>query len=234
VSSRFLIKPVIFMLGYLAIMVSCDSAKPGWKALDLGRYLIDVPETFHFQPMPGIDSRPGMITDGKIRLYTDYGYFTDTLYQTPQEYLSKKYFIYDTMYMFMKQGVTYDMNHYPKIEVLSIRPTTVKDSDKFHFLGGSDYVATCRHDKTVFKWAVKLPPDIKHHTVQIDTFNHTYRRIAIPKKGYQGRTAIYLRDKRSFNKSINNYHGIVISTDSLSDKQQKLVLEMYNTLRLKD
>jgi hypothetical protein len=131
----------------------------------------------------------------------------------------------------MKPGVTYDVNNSPTIKVLSIRASTQKDSDKIHFFGGSDYIATCQHESKIFLWPIRLPAEIKHHTVKIDTFNHLYRRIVTPAKGYKGFTAVYMRDKRSFNKGINNYYGINFGADSLTSSQQSLALKIFATLR---
>lgn len=192
---------------------------------------MDVPQSFKFKPQQGIDSEGGEITNDTITFSTEFGYYTDILFQTPQEYLDKHSFRFDAMGQFMKPNVTYDDKNNPKIEVLTIRPSTLKDSDKIHFFGGSDYIAICKHDQKIFKWPVRLPANIKRHTVQIDTFNHMYRRLVLPKNGIRGETAIYVRDKRFFEKSRGSYYAIVIGADSLSEKQQALALKIFKTLR---
>ncbi len=222
-----------WLLLLLSLFTSCTRPNGDWKTIELGRYLLDVPQDFNFKLQNGIDSQGGEITNDTIKLYTDFGYYTDTLFQTPQEYLNKRWFIFDAQTQFEKPGITYDSNTYPKIDVIAIRPSTLQDSDKVGFFGGSDYIATCKHENRLFNWPVKLPQDIKRHIVKIDTFNHLYRRLAVPVNGTMGETAVYMRDKRSYNNSIGNYYGVVIGTDSLSVKQQTLVLKIFNTLRPK-
>lgn len=222
-----------WILLILGLLNSCANSERDWKTIELGRYLLDVPPGFKFKLQNGIDSQGGEITNDTIKLYTDFGYYTDTLFQTPAEYLNKHWFISDAQVQFEKPGITYDNNTYPKIDVISIRVSTVQDSDKIGFFSGSDYIARCKHENKVFNWPIKLPQDIKQHIVKIDTFKHLYRRLALPVKGTMGETAVYMRDKQSFNNSINNYYGIVIGTDSLSAKQQLLVLKIFKTLRPK-
>ncbi|MCO5949037.1 hypothetical protein [Mucilaginibacter flavidus] len=212
-------------------ITACTNPKGNWKTIELGRYLLDVPQDFKVELQSGIDSKGGLITNGIVKLNMDFGYYTDTLLQTPDEYLSQRWFVVDAGDQFMKPGITYDADNSPKINVVSIRPSTKKDSDKIGFFSGSDYIAVCRHDGKMFNWPVRLPENVKRHTIRIDTFNHLYRRIEMPKQGYRGETAIYMRDKRSFNINRGNFYGIVIGANSLTTKQQALVLKIFETLR---
>jgi hypothetical protein len=223
----------VALLIIFSCITSCSDSKTNWKTIELGRYLLDVPQGFNFKYHRGIDSEGGEITNDTIKLTTDFGYYTDTLFQTPQEYLNTHRFVFDAQNQFMTNGVTYTNKDSPKIDVLSIRPSTVKDSDKAGFFSGADYIATCRHNNKIFSWPVRLPNDIKRHTIQIDNFNHLYRRIALPKKEFMGETAIYMREKQSLSTPISNPYGIVIGGDSLSSKQQALVLKIFKTLRPK-
>lgn len=226
---RLLNYNLVFIL--MLFVGSCKSNR--WKTIELGRFLIDVPQSFNFKYRAGIDSEGGVITNDTITFFTNYGRYTDTLFPTPQQYLNKHYFVNDAQVQFMKSGITYDKNNSPKIEVISIRPATIRDSDKIHFYGGSDYIATCKHENKEFTWPIRLPADIKIHTVKEDSINHLYRRIAISHKGYMGKTAVYLRDTLKAGESTYNCYAIVIGADSLTAKQQALALKIYDTLRPK-
>ncbi len=223
-----------FLPVLISCCMACNYSKDHWKTIEVGQYLLNVPQDFNFKPIQGIDSQGGLISNGRMKLYTGFGYFTDTLTSTPQEYLDMRWFIGEAATQFMKPGIIYDKRNQPKIELISIRPSTRRDSDKYHFFGGADYIAICKHDGKVFNWPIKLPPDVKHHAVQIDTFNNLYRRVAIPQKGYNGETGVYMRARKDFNPSRNSYYAIVIGKDSLSEQQQALALKIFKTLRPKE
>ncbi|WP_295791540.1 hypothetical protein [Mucilaginibacter sp.] len=215
----------------VSFTTACNNPKGNWKTIELGRYLLDVPQDFQVKLQNGIDSQGGLITNGIVKLNTDFGNYADTLVQTPKEYLNQRGFVDDARGQFMRSGITYDANNSPKIDVVSIRPSTKKDSDKIGFFSGSDYIAACKHDGKMFNWPIRLPENIKRHTIKIDTFNHLYGRMEVPKQGYTGETAIYMRDKRSFNINRSAYYGIVVGANSLTAKQQALVLKIFETLR---
>ncbi len=217
----------IWIILVLLAISACNNQKTGWKTIELGRYLLDVPKSFAFKYQNGIDSEGGEITNDTITFNTNFGYYTDTLFQTPQEYLNHRRSIFDAEDQFMKPNIIYDNNNRPRIEVISIRPSISQDSDRKHFFAGSDYIAICKHDNKIFYWPIRLPADIKHHTIQIDTFNCLYRRIALPNKGFIGETAVYMRA----NKNVDRQYAIVISTNSLTSKQQILALKIFKTLR---
>jgi len=222
-----------YRIVFILMLLICSCKSNNWKTVELGRFLLDVPQNFNFKHQVGIDSEGGVITNDTIIFFANYGRYTDTLFPTPQQYLARHYFVNDAQGQFMKAGIVYDNNNYPKIEVISIRPATAKDSDKIHFYGGADYIATCRHKNKEFKWPIRLPTDIKKHTIKEDSVNHMYRRIAVPHQGYKGMTAIYLRDKLKAGESSYDCYAIVIGADSLTAKQQALALKIYNTLRHK-
>ena len=201
--------------------------------IELGGYLLDVPQSFKYKFHSGIDSEGGEITNDSITLLTNYGFFTDTLYQTPEEYLNKRYFLSDAASRFMKDGIAYDNRNTPKVELISIRKATKQDSDKVGFFGGSDYLALCRHDGKQFSWPIKLPSGVKNHEVKIYTSNNVYIRTARLRDGSPGEIAIYMRDKKTFVESRNSYGSIVIGSWHLTAKQQALVTKIFSTLRPK-
>ena len=212
--------------------LSCNT-NDRWKTIELGRYLLDVPQSFKYKFHSGIDSEGGEIANDSIKLLTNYGFFTDTLYQTPEEYLDKRYFLADAATQFMKNGVTYDFRNTPKVELLSIRKSTKQDSDKVGFFSGSDYIAICRHDGKQFSWPIKLPSDVKNHIIKISLSNNVYTRTARLKDGSPSEIAIYMRDKTTFVESRNIYDSIVIGSWHLTAKQQALVTKIFSTLRPK-
>jgi hypothetical protein len=224
---------LVSLLTMVIVIISCNNPTKGWRIVKLGKYLISVPASFRYKYQRGIDSEGGEITNDTITLFTDYGYYTDTLFQTPQEYLDKHYFVSDAQSKFEKPGIEYDKNNAPKVEVLTIRPATMQESDKIGFFSGADYIAVCSHEGKPFNWPIKLPADVKNHIVKNDTFNNIYRKVALPKKGYPGETAIYMCRKEDFDQDRQSYYAIAISARSLTEKQQALTQKIFLTLRPK-
>lgn len=74
---------------FIICAFGCGKTKPGWKTIDMGEYLIDVPNNFNLKTERGIDSQPGILKSGGFDLYYDYGPYCDTLVMTQQEYLRK-------------------------------------------------------------------------------------------------------------------------------------------------
>jgi hypothetical protein len=213
--------------------LSCNNSNNHWKTIKLGGYLLDVPPDFKYKHHTGIDSEGAEISSDAITLFTNYGFFTDTLYQTPEEYLNKRYFTSDAATRFMKSGITYDYKNTPKVELISIGKSTKQDSDKIGFFSGSDYIAICQHAGKPFSWPVKLPSEVKNHIVKTSLSNNVYTRTARLKGGSPSEIAIYMRDQRTFVKSRNSYYGIVIGAKHLTAKQQELVTKIFSTLRPK-
>ena len=158
----------------------------------------------------------------------DFGYYSDPLVESQQECLDKQFWLNDAAVRFMKEGITYDKNNSPKIELISLRPATLQDTTKFK---GADFIATCKHDSLIFYYPVTLPDKTKEHFIKVDTIQNHLRKIIIAKDPKKGITGIYLKDLKSFNESINNYAALSMATSNLTKQQQDTVLKIFSTIR---
>ena len=207
-----------------------EKSNEGWKTIEVGDYKFDFPRDFELVEEKGIDSYVGRIQGDSMSFVFDFGYYSNDFGQTRQEYLDKGNWRLFLPSQFMKAGTTYDQTNIPKVDVLSIRPATIRDST----LGkGCDYVAKCKHDNTEFEIAVYIPDEIDQINYTIDTIGNQYRKIVIPKDPQNGTTGIYLRNLKSFNESINGFLALSMATDKLTKQQQETALKIFKTGRQK-
>ena len=202
--------------------------KTAKNVIIIGTYSFEFPNDFKLIKEKGQDSYVGKIKGDSITLDFDYGYYSDPLVQTQQEFLKDSFWLIHAGDQFMKEGITYDENNSPKVEFLNLRPATTKDRTKFN---DADFIAVCKHDSLVFDYPVTIPDDIKQHFVKVDTIQNRFRKIAIAKNPEKGLTGIYLKDLNSFNESINSSLALSMATSTLSKKQQATGLKIFSPVR---
>lgn len=223
-------KSLIFIL-FLFTLLGCSSEHERIKEIEIGEFIFDFPYSFVLKEEQGIDSYVGKISNDSMSISFDYGYYSNKLVQTSEEYLNNKRWLLDTKYQFLKPGITYDNHNMPKVDLLSVRkPDNVNDTS---FCKDCDYVALCKHDDKEFNWPIYLPEEIKQHIVKIDSINGIYRRIVIAKNPLKGLTGIYIRSLSNFNESMNNYLALTMSTSRLTKSQQEFVIKSFESGRIK-
>ncbi len=218
-------KSILIFLAFL--FVSCTD-KTKLKTITIGEYSFDFPNDFKQVEEQGIDSYIGKVKGDSIELGFDYGYYSDRLVETEQEYIEKKIWLQYAGYQFMKPGITYDNNNYPKIEFLGLRQTTNGDTAKFK---NADFIAKCKHDSILFDYPITLPAKTKQHIVKIDTIQNHLRRIIIAKNSLNGLTGIFLMKLNNYNQSMNSSTALSMATSGLTKKQQDSVLKIFSTLK---
>lgn len=201
-----------------------------WKTIEVGDYLFDFPSDFELVSENGIDSYVGKIKGDSMWFSFDFGYYSNSFEQTSNEYLANGTWRMELPNRFMKEGVTYDQTNSPRVDLISIRPATIHDSTVGK---GCDYVAHCKHAKIEFDYPVFIPNEIKQTNCFIDTIDNLYRKIVAAKDPKKGTTGIYLRELNGFNKSINGYLALSMSTNNLTDQQQQLALKIFKSGRHK-
>jgi hypothetical protein len=222
----------LLSISIVLVLFGCgQQANRQWKTIEIGNYLFDFPPDFKLEKEKGIDSYVGKIKGDSMWFGFDFGHYSDVLAQTPQEFLDKGYWRILLSQQFMKAGITYDNSNMPRVDILNIRQTSSQDSG----IGkGCDYIATCRHEDSVFDYEIYLPDEIRQLNFMIDTVDNQFRKIVYSKNPHTGITGIYLRDLNSFNKSINNYKALSMTTGQLTKEQQAIALKIFSTGRYKN
>jgi hypothetical protein len=220
----------IIYIGLISLLICC-SDKTKDNAISIGDYSFNFPNNFKLVKEQGIDSYVGHIKGDNVSLDFDYGNYSNRLVQSTQEYLDEEIWLLDAATQFMKVGVTYDINNFPKVEVISSRRATLADKRKF---ARADVIAICKHDSLIFDFPIKLPEEIKEHIVKIDTIQDHFRKIVIAKDPKKGLTGIYLKRINSPHDSTANYSALSIATGNLTKMQQDLIVKIFSTARFID
>jgi hypothetical protein len=207
----------------------CNKIKPGWKTIDMGEYLIDVPDDFNLKFEKGIDSQPGFLNGKDFALFYDYGPYGDTLVMTRQEFLRKGFWKDESIMRFLNYELRTRVN-WAETKVIAMRPCTKSDSS---FAGGCDLITSCIYKKDQFELPVYIPKEVKNHVVTIDTLQGYYHRSVHPRKGFKGMTGVYMRKAKVDQSPGLLHNSMVIGIHDLSEKQQALAMEIIATLRPK-
>lgn len=215
------------LLFIISFLLSC-SAKTKKNEINIGDYDFEFPSDFKIVDGKGIDSYVGKIRGDSIWFGFDYGYYSDPLIESQQEFLDKKHWLLNAQNQFMKEGVTYDESNSPKVELIKLRPANQKDTIKFK---GADFIATCKYDSLTFDYPITIPEETKAHFIQVDTLQNHLRKIVIAKDPMNDLTGIYLKDLNGFNESINNSLALSMATSKITKQQQDTVLKIFSTLR---
>lgn len=223
--------PVLLLFLFGCGTKTSNKLNAPWKTIEIGNYLFDFPPDFKLAEEQGIDSYVGTIKGDSMWFSFDFGYYSNDFGQTAQEYLEKGHWRHLLSLQFAKEGITYYSSNLPRVDILNIRPATSQDS----IIGkGCDYIAACRHEDSLFEYAVYLPQEIKHLNFMIDSTDNQYRKIVYAKDPQIGITGIFIRDLKSFSKSINSYLALSMATSKLTKQQQVIALKIFRTGRNKN
>jgi hypothetical protein len=211
---------IILLLG-LGCDIKSKKQVDTWKPIKIGDYLFDFPSDFKLAKETGIDSYVGKIEGDSLAFEFDFGFYSNHLTQTPEEYLKNEFWKSDIESKFMKNNVVYDNKSMPKIEILTIKPAKT-DS----LLGKEcDYIVHYKHDNKTYYHPIALPEDIKKQNIIIDTIGNVYRKIVSPNDRGNGIVGIYLAE-------LNGRQALSISTSNLTIEQQYIALKILKTGRL--
>ena len=224
-------KKLIF-ISVLLLLIGCakpsDNSDGKLKTIEIGDYIFDFPSSFELIEEKGLDSYVGKVKGDSISFGFDFGYYSNSLQQTAQEYIEQGYWKDYASYQFMKEGVVYDNSNTPKVEILNIRPASLSDST----IGkGCDFIAKCKHKNKEFDFPIYIPTEIKYSKFIIDTVDNQYRKIVYTQSPLKKTAGIYIRDIKGFNKSINNYLALSMFTSNLTQEQQEIAIKILLTGR---
>lgn len=224
-------KSLLFLF-YLCLFINCTQSvklhTAKWKEIEIGDYILEFPPDFTLVPIKGSDSYVGKIVRDSLEIKFDFGYYSPSFGQTPQDYLKGARWKFDAAFQVMKRHKRYNDSNFPKIEAVYVRPAVGEDS----VLGkGCDYVAKCKYKNKEFDYAIFLPDEIKNYDFITDSTNEFYRKIVLAKNPRKGATGLYIREKK-FSNDNNSYLSLSMFATNLTKQQQELVKKIYNTALL--
>lgn len=97
--ARFKILFLVVIVGFLAVAAFYASGSPrlgetqepyevpfGWQEIDAGGFNVALPPGWTFKELQGIDSSVGKFSNGKIEMFSDYGWYSGDPSQDNPEY----------------------------------------------------------------------------------------------------------------------------------------------------
>ena len=76
----------ILIFIFVMTLFSCSRNEEKWKKIDAESFTVDVPDYFKYEKKEGIDSQYGEITGDSLKIYFDYGCYTDQDPRTNEEF----------------------------------------------------------------------------------------------------------------------------------------------------
>lgn len=217
----------------LFLLDSCSSdigeKVTGLNVIEIGSYQFDFPNDFNLVKERGVDSYVGKIIGDSLTIRFDYGYYSNSFVETPNEYITKEHWKMEMTYQFLEEGVTYDNSNYPKVDIIEIKAVSHNDSV---FEKGVDYLAIYKRNEAKFEFQISLPNEIKKYKFKTDTLSGHFRKFVIANDPIEGLTGLYLKDIESYNKSMNSSLALSISTVAVTKKQQELVMKIFESVKI--
>jgi hypothetical protein len=221
---------------FLGSLLFFGTAFTEWKTLDLEKFTIDIPDTWEYEPVQGVDSFIGNIVGPGVKFSFDYSTqgYANPLIDTPEEYAERMSHRYS--YVFQKHDVIYTTgdvkalqeeeyrkakaNPAHKIRKVekSIVPTrriykpTEKDHAKHRL---ADFLVDLTHNDSTVTMVILLPEEIKQHEIKLDTVgNYCIKRIT-PKVPGHGTTGVYYKSLNS--KFTFQIHAVNVPAEAQDD-----------------
>ena len=221
--------PFLNFLLFSIIVLSCKNKQQN-GLVTIGEYFFRFPDDFTLVEEKGLDSYVGRIKGGNLQLGFDYGFYSDPLVETPQEFLEIGFWKADAYTWFIKPKGSFTLERTQDVLLLGTKPIQTKaDSIQFN---GADLIAICKLDKSVFNYGITFPDKTKEYEFLTDTINGHYRKIVVAKDPIKGITGIYLKDLRGFNKSVNASSALSMATSKLTKQQQDSVISVFRNVKV--
>jgi len=203
------------------LLVSCTSQKNTTSAtheIEIGEYVFQFPKDFQLIKERGVDSHVGKVSNGKIEFNFDYGYYSNKLDKSIEDYFSSESCKWNALGangLLSNGDVTGFIN---KVNLCNYQ-TIDSVHYTFYYLCGQDTIA---HD-------VVLPEKYRSTIIEKDTVeNAVYKWVNA--SDYIG---LYAYDMGAFNKSIRSYLALLITSKNVSPKERQLGMKILRTCKLK-
>jgi hypothetical protein len=218
---------LFYFLLFSVLIYACKGNKQKGR-ITIAEYTFNFPNDFELVEERGIDSYVGKIKNRSLWLGFDYGYYSNPLIETPQEYLDKGFWKMDAYSRFVKPQGSYTPEMVREIQLLGTKPIQTKaDSSRFK---GADLIAKCRLDTSTFDYGITFPDKIKTHNFLVDTIKGHYRKIVVAKDPGNGITGIFIKDLNGFNQSINAFSALSMATNGLTKQMQDSIINVFRNV----
>jgi hypothetical protein len=199
---------------FIGSILILGTAFAEWKTLDLEKFTIDVPGTWEYEPVQGVDSFIGNIVGQGVKFSFDHnpqGY-ANPLIDTPEEYAERVSHRYS--YVFQKHDVIYTNGDVkllqdeeykkakanPAHKVRKVEKTIVptrriyKPTEKDHAKHRvADFLVDLTHKDSTVTMVILLPEEIRNHEIIVDTVDSYLVKHIRPKTPGHGTTGVFYK-----------------------------------------
>ncbi len=208
-------------------LFSCSEKEEKWKKIDAETFTADVPDYFKYERKQGVDSQFGEIIGDSLKIYFDYGSYTDQDPRTNEEFAEQ---------MLFRSGMIR-----PILKRLNIVDTfnlgELMQQFKVDKLDTTSWVATIKYRDTLIYEPITMfwydeEDDRRNYSFDIDSIGNWRRKIFYPKNISAKRSGIVLRGK--FNKSIGNNTALGLSIYNGQTKDSAKIMRILKSIRIKE
>ncbi|MFT5823899.1 MAG: hypothetical protein ACI8ZM_005164 [Crocinitomix sp.] len=214
------------------VLVTC-TYDPAGQGIEIGPYSFDFPQAYHLEQHQGIDSYVGIITNDTVNLHFDYGYYSNKLALSFDEFYERGWWLLDLKHQFMKPDTTYDSRNMPKVEVLQVLIFDQKKTSAN--LKENEMLVTCSHEGDTVERIVYIPDETLQHNFIVDTIGNYYRKIVVAKDPAIGTTGIYLKNLKTESENEMHFKALMIAkTGGITKEEQETLIAAFKTVTMSE
>jgi hypothetical protein len=218
-------KNSIFIL--IIALFSCSRNEKKWKKIDSETFTADIPDYFKYEKKEGIDSQFGEITGDSLKIYFDYGCYTDQDPRTNEEFAEQMLFRSGMIKETLKRLNIPDTFNFGEL----IKQFKVEKLDTTSWIASIKYRDTLIYQPITMFWYDE-EDDRRNYIFEIDSIGNWRRKLFYPKNKSAKRSGIVLRGK--FNKSIGNNVALGLSIYNGQTKDSSKIIRILKSIRIKE
>lgn len=212
------LKSILKLSLVLLTLSACSNEIKKHNEIVLGDYSLQFPSEFYLVEEKGIDSYVGKVTNGHIEFAFDFGYYSNPLTKSINEYVSDDALKWNAL---ASKGLLPQGNAPQYL----VKQTTLLD---YINLDSNLYELIYLFKNDTIRYQIQIPAQITDSQIEVDTIdNIVYKFVEGP--DYLG---LHVKDLSSFNKSINSFKSLSITVASKSGMGPNEVMSILKTCKV--
>lgn len=216
-------KTIISFVFILIGLYSCTSdseEKESRNEIKIGEYSFTFPKGFELRNESGVDSHVGKVGNGQIEFSFDYGYYSNSLAKSFDEYINEWTWKSNALSR-LNYSSGSSIDEYSEHKNVSLLSYSKIDSSRFQLL--------FRYKNDTIEYKLNIPNDVLRTEVDIDTLNGIIYKLV----NYAGEddkyVGLYAKNLNRFNKTINSYPALSIRASNLAQSDIEIALNILRS-----
>ena len=208
---------ITILVSIISACASDNDAQEHRNEIEIGEYVFEFPQDYKLIKEKGVDSYVGKISNGKIDFQFDYGYYSNSLNNSIQEYL-----VDDTW-----KWIALEQNDLlPSSDASEVADHT--ELIAYSTIDSIEYTLLYRHDADTIAFDLKVPDKIRNAHIEIDTIDNIMYKFVRS----DDRVGLYAKNLKHFNESLNSHKALSIIAEKLSIDETKECYEILKSCKL--